>query len=241
MDFVEKDPLSSGTKQIAKLFSRKYSDSTVSAGSPDVGFVFSGKGTEQAVKDITVGKGEIDIYNDYADKLLFSSEEKEQKWLAANNKRSLISKAVDALIRQTDIQYRVHGDRLHYFVLGRIIMKIKDNYGGTARQVFPLFLFSCQGDAKTIRRTLTMEIEQNGFINFPIDEKYLDSEICKCMGGVEISLDSNIFTKMTELQKTLPKKNFLNVESIEIDPSFSMIGVVTGFETEYLDKVWENI
>ena len=224
-----------------RLISRKYTNSQTSAGYADVGFVFNESGTAQAIKDITVGNGIINLYANYADKLLFDSEGKAQRWAEEKNKRPYISRAVDALMRQTDIQYRVHGDRLHYFVLGKISFDARGKFGELEHMVFPLFLFSCQGDTKTIRKTLSMEVEQSGFINFPVDEKYLEGELSKCIGGVEVALDADITLKMTKLQKTIPKNNYLAVENVEIDPTFSMIGVITGFETEYLDKAWEEI
>ncbi len=223
------------TTQLGRLFMRKNGSNTM-----DYGFVFSKDGTEHIIKDIGVGKGTIRIFEDYSDKFLFINDEKAQLWDKANNKKSLIARDIETMMRKTDIQYRTHGDRLQYLVIGKVVIELRNNYK-VDRMVFPLFLFSCEGERRAISKTLSIDVDQTGFLNFSLDENLLDSEISKIIGGTEITIDSSFTMKLTEIQKQIPTKQYLNVESIEIDPTYSMIGIITGFETEYLDKAWEKI
>lgn len=221
--------------QLGRLFMRKNGSNTA-----DYGFVFSKEGTERIIRDVGVGKGNIRLFEDYSDKLLFIDDKKAELWKNANNKKSLIARDIESMMRKTDVQYRTHGDRLQYLVIGKVVIQLRNNYK-VDRMVFPLFLFSCEGERRAISKTLSIDIDQTGFLNFSLDENILDSEISKIIGGTEITIDNSFTMKLTEIQKQIPNKQYLNVESIEVDTTYSMIGIITGFETEYLDKAWEKI
>lgn len=166
---------------------------------------------------------------------LFEDEAKAELWDGAGDsiKKRLIAEDIRQMMKKTDIQYRTHGDRLHYFVVGKIVTKDKGE-----RKVYPLFLFSC---SNTDQKRLNVEIEQSGFLNFWLDEKILDGEVTKIIGGLEITIDQQLPAKLANIQQRLKKINITTVEELEFDPSFSMIGIITGFETEYVDLAWKEI
>lgn len=231
----DSEPIDSST-QLGRIFVRKAGSSTM-----DYGFVFNKDGTERAIKDISVGDGKLRIYENYRDKFLFIDDNKKELWSRATNQRSLIASDIEYMMRKTDVQYRTHGDRLHYLVIGKVIIYYQNGFGMADRMVFPLFLFSCIGERKEICKTLTIEVEQAGFFNFSFDENYLDSEISKIINSSEVVMDDKFPQLLTEIQEKIPKKQYLKIDKIEVDPTFSMIGIVTGFETEYLDRAWEKI
>lgn len=216
------------TSTLNKLFIRKVSRTE------DYGFIFDIHGTEKAIDKISSG-GSIKIYEDFKDNLLFEDESKKELWNNAGDtvQKRLIAEDIKQMMKKTDIQYRTHGDRLHYFVIGKIVTKER-----AERKVYPLFLFSCY---ETDQKRLTVEIEQSGFLNFWLDEKILDNEISKTLGGLEITIDQQLPAKLANLQQRLKKLNIATVEELEFDPSFSMIGIITGFETEYVDLAWKEM
>ena len=140
-------------------------------------------------------------------------------------------------MKKTDIQYRTHGDRLHYFVIGKV-KTTERTRNSVENKVYPLFLFSCH---ETDQKRMTVEVEQSGFLNFWLDEKIFDGEISKALGGLEVTIDQDVAGKLTNIQQRINKLNITSVEKVEFDPSFSMIGIITGFETEYVDLAWKEI
>lgn len=222
------DEEATATSTLNKLFIRKVSRTE------DYGFIFDIHGTEKAIDKISSG-GSIKIYEDFKDNLLFEDESKKELWNSAGDtvQKRLIAEDIKQMMKKTDIQYRTHGDRLHYFVIGKIVTKER-----AERKVYPLFLFSCY---ETDQKRLAVEIEQSGFLNFWLDEKILDNEISKTLGGLEITIDQQLPAKLANLQQRLKKLNVMTVEELEFDPSFSMIGIITGFETEYVDLAWKEM
>ena len=85
------------------------------------------------------------------------------------------------------------------------------------------------------------EIEQSGFINFSLDEKYFNSEIQYICNGLSIEIDDTLPSRLNVIKNKIEKLEIPNVENIDVDVTFSMISIVTGFEAEYLDKAWEKI
>ena len=88
------------------------------------------------------------------------------------------------MMKETDVQYRTHGDRLHYLVIGKISFDFQKNFT-SEHMTFPLTMFSCQGERKTVEKYLTLQVEKTGFINFVLDERMLDSELTKANGNGE--------------------------------------------------------
>lgn len=214
---------------------------SISMGRGHHGFVFTKDGTEKIINRLSVSlDGELRVYDDLRNDLLFNTEKSAELWRESNRQRSILSKNIQAMMKETDVQYRTHGDRLHYLAIGKISFDYTKNYK-TDRMVFPLTMFSCQGDRNKAEKYQILQIEKTGFINFVLDEKMLDSELLNVNRGVTISIDDKLPTTLTAIQVKIPKLRFKNIENIEIDPTFSMIGVITGFETEYLDPVWEKI
>ena len=79
------------------------------------------------------------------------------------------------------------------------------------------------------------------FYNFFLDENILDGELTRLLQTNEISIDSSIGSTLTKIQLRLSSINLPYVQSIKFDPTFSLIGVITGFGAEYLDKAWVEI
>lgn len=219
--------------RIGKLFIRKHDTKT-----QDFGFVFTKTGTEKLVRNIATG-GLIKIYDDFRDDFNFIDDKKAELWSKASDysKRNLIAKDITAMNNKTRMQYYTHGDRLHYLVIGKVVI-MRESGGKFEREVYPLSLFSVQ---KSEPKTQRLEIESAGFYNFYLDENILDGEITRLLGTNEISIDGNLGSVLTKIQLRLANINLPNIQSINFDPTFSMIGVVTGFGAEYLDKAWVEI
>ena len=152
-------------------------------------------------------------------------------------KRNLIAKNIMSMNNKTRIQYRTHGDRLHYLVIGKVVV-MRQSGEKFEREVYPLSLFSVQ---KSDPKTQRLEIESAGFYNFFLDENILDGELTRLLQTNEISIDSSIGSTLTKIQLRLSSINLPYVQSIKFDPTFSLIGVITGFGAEYLDKAWAEI
>lgn len=219
--------------RLGKLFMRKINTRT-----QDFGFIFTKAGTERLIHNISAGSI-IKVYDDFRDEFNFIDDGKTELWRKATDytKRNLIAKNITDMNNKTRIQYRTHGDRLHYLVIGKVVI-MRQTGAKFEREVYPLSLFSVQrSDAKTQR----LEIESTGFLNFYLDENILDNEISQTIGTNEISIDNNLSSTLTKIQLRLAHINLPNIQSINFDPTFSLIGVITGFGAEYLDKAWTEI
>ena len=152
---------------------------------------------------------------------------------SASLQKRLIARDIKQMIRKTDIQYRTHGDRLHYLVIGKVATT-------TARECknYPLFLFTCE---HCDEKKQTATIETSGFVNFWLDQEIYDGEISRQLGQLEISIDDDFTGKIQTLAAQLNILTFPDFQKVEVDPDFSLLGIVTGFETEYVDRAWEKI
>ena len=219
--------------RIGKLFMRKFETKT-----QDFGFVFNKTGTEKLMRNIATGSP-IKIYEDFRDDFNFIDDGKAELWHKASDytKRNLIAKDIMSMNNKTRIQYRTHGDRLHYLVIGKVVImrQVGEKF---EREVYPLSLFSVQ---KSDPKTQRLEIESAGFYNFYLDENILDGELTRLLKTNEISIDSSISSTLTKIQLRLSSINLPYIQSIKFDPTFSLIGVITGFGAEYLDKAWAEI
>lgn len=206
--------------------------------SRDYGFVFDKEGTQKIIRELNAGN-DIQLFNDFSSNFRFENERKAELWNAANDttKKRLIANDLRQLKKKTDIQYRVHGSRLHYLTLGKITATILEQ-SKSQRMSFPLFLFDC---VHLDEQKHTVKIEQSGFINFSLDDKYFNSEIQKITDGLMIDIDPTLPTQLNSIKSKIEKLELPNIEDIQADITFSMIGIVTGFEAEYLDKAWEEI
>lgn len=219
--------------RLGKLFMRKIDTKT-----QDYGFVFNKTGTEKLIRNIATGSP-IRLFDDFRDDFNFIDDNKEALWQKASDytKRNLIAKNIMSMNNKTRIQYRTHGDRLHYLVIGKVVV-MRQSGEKFEREVYPLSLFSVQ---KSDPKTQRLEIESAGFYNFFLDENILDGELTRLLQTNEISIDSNIGSTLTKIQLRLSSINLPYIQSIKFDPTFSLIGVITGFGAEYLDKAWAEI
>lgn len=220
-------------EQLGALFIKKPGRAT-----RDYGFVFDKDGTEKIMREIIAGNP-LRISKDFLFHFRFENDRKAELWRAAKDttKKRLIAYDLTQLKKKTDIQYRIHGSRLHYLTLGKVTATILEQ-SKSQRMSFPLFLFDC---VHTDHLKQIAEIEQSGFVNFSLDEKYFNSEIQKITGGLTIDADSTLPTRLNSIKSKIEKLEIPNVEDIHVDITFSMISIVTGFEAEYLDKAWEKI
>lgn len=219
--------------RLGKLFMRKIDTKT-----QDYGFVFNKTGTEKLIRNIATGSP-IRLFDDFRDDFNFIDDNKEALWQKASDytKRNLIAKNIMSMNNKTRIQYRTHGDRLHYLVIGKVVV-MRQSGEKFEREVYPLSLFSVQ---KSDPKTQRLEIESAGFYNFFLDENILDGELTRLLQTNEISIDSSIGSTLTKIQLRLSSINLPYIQSIKFDPTFSLIGVITGFGAEYLDKAWAEI
>ncbi len=205
--------------------------------SKDYGFIFDVNGTERIIRELIAGNS-LQLVQ-LSDNFLFENQGKQELWLKASDtiKRRLISQNLYQLKKKTDMQYRTHGSRLHYLTIGKVKATIVE---GSKSEImtFPLILFECQS-TDNIKRTA--EIDQYGFVNFALDEKYLNTEIQKITDGLTIVADNDLPSKLNSIKSRIEKLELPNVIDIQVDVSFSMLSIVTGFETEYLDKTWDKI
>lgn len=220
-------------EQLGALFIKKPGKAT-----RDYGFVFDKDGTEKIIHELIAGN-QLQISKDFLSHFRFENDQKAELWRAAKDttKKRLVAYDLMQLKKKTDIQYRIHGSRLHYLTLGKVTATILEQ-SKSQRMSFPLFLFDC---VRTDHLKQTAEIEQSGFVNFSLDEKYFNSEIQKITGGLTIDADATLPTKLISIKSKIEKLEIPNVEDIQVDITFSMISIVTGFEAEYLDKAWEKI
>jgi hypothetical protein len=203
--------------------------------SKDGGFVFNTTGTEKALEHIAQNSPLL-IYDNFSDHFCFASEEKKELWEKTSeaNKKKIIALNIDSMIKKTDINYRTLGDRLHYFIVGKIIRFEKDLI-----KHYPLFLFAC---SNVNGKKQKIEIETKGFLNFWLDKNILANEISKIIKGFSVSINEDFNMLLVNIQHTLDNMNITgSIDSIKFDHAYSAIGIVTGFESEYLDPVWDKI
>lgn len=197
------------------------------------GFVFDSQGTERAIKTISAG-GKLKLYDEYRNNFFFPVKQQEI-WNEADDrvKKKLIQEDMRKMIERTETQYRTHGDRMHYFVIGKIETSKKNE-----RKVYPLFLFSC---ANVDRNNLTVEVEQTGFLNFRLDKDRLEGVVSRYLGGEEITADDRLTEKLSHIKLELDILNSDAFDEMKFDPLYSMLGIIEGFKTEYLDPAWKEI
>ena len=102
-------------------------------------------------------------------------------------------------------------------------------------------MFEC---SETREKECAVSVDQAGFMNFTIDDpKYFNGALKEWDGydENEVVMNNSLPIKLNSLKEYVKKINLPSIIDIEFDPQYSMIGVITGFETEYLDKAWSNI
>jgi len=200
------------------------------------GLIFNKNGYEEVLRQIE-SRGELAIGN-LIDKIKFTKDSDATIWDEAQDvvKRRCISRNLDKLIKETQIQYRIHGDRMHYLTIGLVEAETYD--GNTER--YPLFLFSCP---ELDLNKLSAQVDSTGFINFWLDKNIFDNEIAKKRNdNFEITLDNDFANEVNTISQYLNGVNLaVKYKSIKVDPSYMAFQIVTGFEAEYVDPVWAEI
>jgi hypothetical protein len=217
-----------GATTPAKLFTR-----TGRAQQP--GLIFDKNGGEKAI-DITANGGSLKLLEDFAGHLKFARIEDRDNWQSADPRirKRCVARNIEDMVKKTEINYRTHGDRLHYLVIG--LLDITDIKGESGK--YPLFLFSC---SEIDRGKLTADVEQTGFANFAVDRLLLQQRLHDLINGYEIEINQEFSGRLNELAAKVNKLELPEIETIKMDPEFSALSIVTGFEAEYIDPVWEKI
>lgn len=171
------------------------------------------------------------------DTLYFSKTGDEQKWqdLSAKVKERLVARNLDRLNKETNTNYRIYGERMHYLTVGRVLTR--DEHDVTYN--YPLLLFSC---SKVDEQKLIVNVDTTGFLNFWIDKNILQDYLSKKLhDNFEVPLNPDLASSLNSLSTEINSMNFLNFKEIRVDPTFLAIQIVTGFEAEYVDPAWEKI
>ena len=225
-----------GTRKISKIFLTRTSGNSKRQ---IPGFVFNADATSSIISKVS-NNSPLRLFEDFYDKLLFDSPEKAELWeqTAVSLKKNKIKENIQRLVKETDLQYRSHGDRLHYLVVGKIITEAEKT-GGIEKLSYPLLCFKCEDISIN---SLSAEISDTGFVNFVVDDRMFDKEITGTVGSMEVEMDShNLPLLIDRLKNKLEKMNVAGIDKITVDTGYSMLGIVTGFETEYLDRAWEKL
>jgi len=199
------------------------------------GIIFNKAGSEEVLSSVT-SSGIFRMNETQNQKLKFMNAADTDAWEAtsANNRKVCIARNFDDMFKKTDIVYRTNGDRMHYLVNG--LVTIRDTKGLSH---YPLFLFSCTDLNKN---TLTATIEQDGFINFWLDKYRLEGAVERVNGNsIQVSLNQGYTARSNQIVAELNRLNLSSIESIEVDPTYTALAIVTGFDAEYIDPVWNEI
>jgi hypothetical protein len=198
------------------------------------GFIFTLDGTEKSVSTIMNG-GKLKLYEDFSQNLRFPDTAKRDIWESAPAavRRKCIGRNVQDLIRKTDVNYRTHGDRLHYYVVGLVSITEK-----TDIRRYPLFLFSCSDIDKN---TMQVEVEASGFANFWLDKNYLGDLLFRTLKGYEVTIDDTFPGKANDIARKVSSLQSSAFDKITCDLTYSSISIVTGFVAEYIDPVWGKV
>lgn len=221
--------------QVNKIFMRRNTSKTQNSG-----FVFDEGGTQKIIQKV-INSSDLKIL-DLKDNFLFINEQKKELWngVSEARKKNLIFKNIYKMKKDTDVQYRIHGSRLHFLVVGKVSFT-KNSGNKTEHLAFPMFLFEC---SETREKECVVSVDQSGFMNFTIDDpKYFNGALKEWSeyDENEIVMNNSLPMKLNSLKEYVKRINLPSITDIEFDPQYSMIGVITGFETEYLDKAWSNI
>jgi hypothetical protein len=200
------------------------------------GLIFDKNGYDEILKQVEA-KGEISLRALFG-MLRFAKDSDEKNWedLSDSVKRRCISRNLDKLIKDTNTQYHIYGDRMHYLAVG--VVKIEDYKGNILR--YPLFLFSCADlDISKLRAM----IDVSGFINFWLDKNVLNGEIGKkTRDNFEIALDADFTNAVNTIALQIRNTNLSDrYKLVEVDPSFMSFQIISGFEAEYVDPAWEKM
>jgi hypothetical protein len=200
------------------------------------GLLFNKNGYEEVLRQIE-SRGELSLGN-LIDKLKFDKESDDNVWEKTSEtvRRRCISRNLDKLIKETQVQYRVHGDRMHYLTIGLVEVETYQN----KKERYPLFLFSCP---ELDLNKFTAQVDATGFINFWLDKNIFDNEIgLKRSNNFEVTLDNNFANEVNTITQYMKGINLsAKYKSVAIDPAYMAFQIVTGFEAEYVDPTWSRI
>jgi hypothetical protein len=201
---------------------------------PQPGFIFDANGTDRALSVIS-NAGTLKLLDEFAGFYKFKLDKETEAWSKSDRaiKRKCIGRNLEDLIRKTDINYRTHGDRLHYYVVGLVTIEEDKSVNS-----YPLFLFPCN---EVNKNSMTVEVEQTGFINFWLDKYYLEDTLYKNNKGYEVTIEENFPTLLNSISIKIANVQNASIDNITVDPKYSAVSIVTGFEPEYIDPVWDKL
>jgi hypothetical protein len=205
-------------------------------GRPHPGLLFDKSGYEEVMRQVE-SRGEISLMH-LIDKLKFLQESDEEIWQKASEtvKRRCLSRNIDKLLKDTKPLYRMYGDNMHYLTVG--LVEVETYQAVTER--YPLFLFSCPDlDIKK----LSAKIDTTGFMNFWLDKNIFENEIGrKRNNNFEVTLDNSFASQINTFSTYMNGINLAaTYKSVKVDPTYMALQIVTGFEAEYIDPVWQKI
>lgn len=200
------------------------------------GLIFNKNGYEEVLRQIE-SRGELSLIS-LINMLKFEKVADENIWEEAteNVKRRCVSKNLDKLIKETQVQYRVHGDRMHYLTIGTVEVETYQD----KKERYPLFLFSCP---ELDLNKFTAKVDTTGFVNFWMDKNIFENEIGKKRNNnFEITLDSDFANEVNTFSQYMNNINLTaKYKAVSIDPTYMAFQIITGFEAEYVDPVWTKI
>lgn len=198
------------------------------------GFIFDTAGTDRALS-IVASNGRLKLHEEFSNYLKFRSQDDKDAWTQSDrvDKKRCIARNIDDLIKKTDVNYRTHGDRLHYLVAGLVTTR-----QGKLINRYPLFLFSC---SDLNRHTLEAEVESTGFLNFWLDRNLLENTAVTALGGYEINLNEAFPSLINSVASKIGALQSPEFDEISVDAKYTALSIVTGFEAEYIDPVWGKI
>lgn len=200
------------------------------------GLLFNKNGYEEVLRQIEV-RGELTLVNLF-DKLKFAKDTDEDIWEQATEavRRRCISKNLNKLIKETQVQYRIHGDRMHYLAIGLVEVETYQD----KMEKYPLFLFSCP---ELDLNKFSAQVDVTGFINFWLDKNIFENEIGKRRNdNFEVTLDNDFANEVNTISQYMNGVNLsAKYKSIKTDPTYMAFQIITGFEAEYVDPAWSKI
>lgn len=200
------------------------------------GLIFDKNGYEEVMRQIE-SRGELSLASLF-DKLKFAKSNDEDIWSKTTEpvKRRCVSANLSKLIKETQTQYRTHGDRMHFLTIGMVEIETFQN----DILHYPLFLFSCP---ELDLRVLKAQIDSTGFINFWLDKNVFENEIGrKRNNNFEVTLDNDFASEVNTVSQYMNSINLsATYKNIKVDPTYMAFQIVTGFEAEYVDPAWAKM
>lgn len=201
------------------------------------GLIFRKDFFDEIIRQI-IARQEINL-DSVKNGLLLTRTADENTWntLTDRDKVKLIAKNLALLNKETNTNYRIYGERLHYLTIGKVkIRTMRQNREEVA--YYPLFLFVCE---EVDEHHLKIKVDTAGFVNFWLDKNCLDNFFYKKWHHYEINLNNDIACTINNLAAEINNLHMIDFLEIQVDPSYIGVQIITGFEAEYIDPAWNKI